>query len=71
MPFFNKRKSSFIPPNDRGTYLDFYIEAITQEILKSNEKKLNRTNISKEELNSLRSLCQDETIIIKKQINKV
>jgi hypothetical protein len=25
MPFFNKRKSTFIPPNGRDTYLDFYI----------------------------------------------
>ena len=32
LPFFNKKQSSFTPPNGRDVYLDFYIEAISQEI---------------------------------------
>ena len=35
LPFFNKKHLSFTPPNGRDVYLDFYIEAISQEILHS------------------------------------
>ena len=34
-PFCNKKKSTCIPPDDLDTSLDFYIEAVTHEILKS------------------------------------
>ena len=43
MPFFNKRKSTFTPSAGRDTYLDFYIEAIHQEILNSLPKKSTTT----------------------------
>ena len=66
MPFFNKRKSTFTPSAGRDTYLDFYIEAINQEILNSLPKKFRYINISKEELQCLRRLSNDPDIIIKK-----
>ena len=66
MPFFNKKKSTFIPPSGRDTYLDFYIEAVTEEILRSIPKHTVYSNNSKEEMNSLRSLSQDDSIVIKK-----
>ena len=68
LPFFNKKKkqSTFVPPNDRDTYLDFYIEAVTQEILQASSKQKMYSNISKEEMESLRSLSQDDSIVIKK-----
>ena len=66
MPFFNKGKSTFTPSAGRDTYLDFYIEAIHQEILNSLPKTSRYTNISKEELHCLRRLSNDPDIIIKK-----
>ena len=39
LPFFNKKQSTFVPPNGRDTYLDFYIEAVTQEILQASPKR--------------------------------
>ena len=66
MPFFNKRKSTFTPSAGQDTYLDFYIEAIHQEILNSLPKRSRYTNISKEELHCLRRLSNDPDIIIKK-----
>ncbi len=53
-----------IKKNHHSHYLEFYIEANKQEILNNNPKRKYFTNISKEELNSLRSLAQDESIII-------
>ena len=69
MPFFNKRKSTFVPTSGRDVYLDFYIEAITQELLMALPKHKQYSNISKEEFESLRKLSQDESIVIKKRIN--
>ena len=62
-PFIIK-KASFTPASGRDIYLGFYIEATKQEILNSSPKRKHFTNISKEELNSLRTLSQDKSIII-------
>ena len=66
MPFFNKVQSTFTPPAGRDIYLDFYITAVTEEILQSTNNKQRFSNISKAELQSLQSLSQDKTIVIKK-----
>lgn len=66
LPFFNKKRSTFIPRSGRDQYLDFYIDIVTQEILSSLPKKRKFTNISKEELFCLKSLAKDQTIVMKK-----
>ena len=66
LPFFNKKKSSFTPPSGRDVYLDFYIEAISQEILHNEHKSKRHSNISKSEFASLRSLARDDSIVLKK-----
>ena len=63
-PFFNKKHSTFIPPNGRDIYLDFYIEAITHEITKDSIHRKLYSNISKTELDALRKLASDTSIII-------
>ena len=65
LPFFNKKQSTFVLPNGCDTYLDFYIEAVTQEILQTSPKGKLYSNISKEEMESLH-LSQDDSIVIKK-----
>lgn len=65
-PFFNKKQSSFTPPSGRDVYLDFYIEAISQEILHAESKTKMYSNISKSEFASLQSLARDDSIIFKK-----
>ena len=64
LPFFNRKQSSFTPPNGRDVYLDFYIEAISQEILHSEINGKRHSNISKSEFASLRSLSRDDSIVI-------
>ena len=66
LPFCNKKQSSFTPPSGRDVYLDFYIEAISQEILHTQPKSSRHSNISKSEFASLRSLARDDSIVIKK-----
>ena len=66
LPFFNKKSSTFTPPSGRDVYLDFYIEAVTNEILHSVKKKRFRPNISKKEMHALQTLAHDDTIVIKK-----
>ena len=66
LPFFNRKQSSFTPPNGRDVYLDFYIEAISQEILHSDFNGKRHSNISKSEFASLRSLSRDDSIVIKR-----
>lgn len=66
MGYFNKDKSSFTPPSGRDSHLDFYIEAITQEILHSIPHKRGYSNISKKEMESLHNLINDDSIVIKK-----
>ena len=59
-------KSTFVPPSGRDTSLDFYIDSITNEILQ-NEKKYKFTpNLSPEELEALKQLRSDNSIVIKK-----
>ena len=70
MTFFNKRKPTLTPSAGRDTYLDFYIEAIHQEILNFLPKKSRYTNISKETLQCLRRLFNDLDIIIIKKADK-
>jgi hypothetical protein len=53
LPFFNKIPSTFTPPSGRDIYLDFYIEAITNEILHNDKKKQFRPKISKDKLQAL------------------
>ena len=65
-PFFNKKKSLFTPPSGRDVYLDFYIEAISQEILHAESKTKMFSNISKSEFASLQSLARDDSIVLKK-----
>lgn len=48
--------------------LNFYIEAVTQKTLKASPNKHTHGNISKEEMSSLRSLSQDDSIFIKKAV---
>ena len=64
--FSIKKQSSFTPPNGRDVYLDFYIEAISQEILHNEPKCKRHSNISKSEFASLRSLARDDSIVLKK-----
>ena len=64
--FPKKSKSTFIPPSGRDSTLDFYIEAITHEILHNNKRYKYRSNLSTEEQNALTSLRQDRNIVIKK-----
>ena len=66
LPFYNKSSSSFIPPTGRDVYLDFYITAITEDILQREKKRKFFSNISKSELSSLTKLSRDKSIIIKK-----
>ena len=47
-------------------YLDFYIEAFSQEILHNEPKCKRHSNISKSEFVSLRSLARDDSIVLKK-----
>ncbi|XP_053391470.1 uncharacterized protein LOC128554246 [Mercenaria mercenaria] len=65
-PFFNKKGSSFTPPAGHDVYLDFYINAVTEEILQSEHNRKRYSNITKAELDTLRKLSQDKTIVIKK-----
>ena len=64
LPFFIKKQSSFTPPSGRDVYLDFYIEAISQEILHTQPKSSRHSNISKSKFASLRSLARDDSIVI-------
>ena len=66
LPFFNKLQSSFTPPSGRDVYLDFYIEAISQEILHAEPKTKLHSNISKVEFASLKGLARDDSIVLKK-----
>ena len=66
LPFFNKKESLFTSPNGRDVYLDFYVEAISQEILHSEPKCKRHSNISKSEFASLRNLARDDSIVLKK-----
>ena len=59
-------ESTFVPPSGRDTSLDFYIDAITNEILQSNKKYKNAPNLSPEELEALKCLKNDVSIVIKK-----
>ena len=47
-------------------YLEFYITAITEEILQGEKKRKFFSNISKSELSSLAKLSKDKSILIKK-----
>lgn len=66
LPFFNKRQSTFTPPTGRDVYLDFYIEAISQELFQAEPKAKFHSNMSKSEFASLQSLARDSSIVIKK-----
>ena len=61
LPFFNKKQSSFTSPSGRDVYLDFYIEAVSQEILHAEPKTKLHTNISKSEFASLKGLARDDS----------
>jgi hypothetical protein len=65
-PFFNKKESHFTPSAGRDLYLDLYIEAITEEIIQSQNNTKMYSNISKAELSSLRKLARNTDIVIKK-----
>ena len=57
--FHKKSQSIFIPPAGRDSTLDFYIEAITHEILQQNKNYKYRSNLSHEEQTALTSLRTD------------
>lgn len=59
-------KSTFVPPSGRDTSLDFYIDSITNEILQNDKKYKFTPNLSPEELEALKKLQKDDTIVIKK-----
>ena len=61
-----KKQSSFTPPSGRDVYLDFYIEAISQEILHAEPKTKLHSTISKSEFASLKGLARDDSIVLKK-----
>ena len=63
---FKKSKSTFIPPAGRDPTLDFYIDAITKELLSDKKKYKYQSNLSNEEHQSLNSLREDQSIVIKK-----
>ena len=58
--FMIKTSSSFIAPTGRDVYLDFYITAVTEEILQGEKKRKFFSNISKSELSSLTKLSRDK-----------
>lgn len=58
--------STFIPPAGRDSTLDFYIEAVTHDVLQNNKRYKYRSNLSPVEQEALKSLRQDDTIVIKK-----
>ena len=66
LPFFNRKQSSFTSPSGRDVYLDFYIEAISQELLQAEPKIIKHSNISKSEFTSLQSLACEHSIVTKK-----
>ena len=66
LPFINRKQSSFTPPSGRDVYLDFYIEAISQELLQAEPKIIKHSNISESEFTSLQNLARDNSIVIKK-----
>jgi predicted secreted protein len=66
LPFFNRSQSTFTLPCGRDLYLDFYLEAITQEILQNHSYKSRFSNISKTEYDVLKSLSNDPSIVITK-----
>lgn len=59
-------KSTFVPPSGRDTSLDFYIDSITNEILQNDKKYKYAPNLSQEELEALKCLRNDDSIVIKK-----
>ena len=66
IPKVKKEQSSFIPPTGRDSSLDFYLEAITYDILQNSKKYKYHCNLSPGERKALFDLSHDENIIIKK-----
>ena len=64
--FPKEKNSTFIPPTGRDSTLEFYIEAITHEILQNNKTYRYGSNLSHEEQTALTSLRNDDNIVIKK-----
>ena len=60
IPKVKKEQSSFIPPAGRDSSLDFYLGAITHEILQNTKKYKYRCNLSPEERKALFDLSHDE-----------
>jgi peptidase E len=60
-----RNKSTFIPPSSRDSNLDFYIEAITNEILSDSKHNRYKTNLSPEGLKALETIQKVENIIMK------
>ena len=48
-------KSTFVPPSDKDTSLDFYIDSITNEIIQKDKKYKFTPNLSPEELEALKN----------------
>ena len=63
LSFFNIKQSSFTFPSGCDVYLDFYIEAILQELLQAEPKIIKHSNTSKSEFTSLQSLARDNSIV--------
>ena len=61
-----RSESTFIPPSGRDFTSNFYIDAITNEILLSDKRCKYRSNLFKDEQEALRNLRSDDSIIIKK-----
>ena len=66
IPKVKKEQSSFVPPAGHDSSLDFYIEAITHEILQNTKKHCYFCNLSPGDRKALSDLSHDESIIIKK-----
>ena len=58
-----KNKCDFIPPRNRNAALDRYIENVQNTPIKPNSN--NKYNISLAERNAIKSLANDQSIIIK------
>ena len=60
LPFFNRKQSSFTALSGRGVYVDFFIEAISQELLQAEFKIIKHSNISKKGKRKIQGVPQSQ-----------
>ena len=64
-PDLVKNKSNFYPPKGRNTVLDSVCDALENIPLSGNTERKNKSNITKEEINAMKKLSTDCSIVIK------